>query len=117
MEIWITITLIISISVVFLGYFFFTESSKKSLHRALEKALEAGQDISPELLQTLKANAFGRFGDLRKAILWLVAGVATGIANYLTPEFEYEENLVTLFPLLIGLGYLVIWKLNPNKNQ
>lgn len=115
MEIWITITAIVSIASVFLGYYYFTESSKKSLHHILEKFLDAGKDISPELLQTLKADSHGRFGDLRKAILWLAAGVATGVANYLTPEFEYEENMIALFPLSIGIGYLLIWKLNPDK--
>ena len=112
----IPIFLALAIMGVFLGYFHYNSRTKKSLHSAVEKALEKGEKLTPELLQTLQTPNRGKFGDLRKGILWLAVGGALAIVGLNFSE-GHGPSYFALFPIFIGLGYIVIWKLSPENGN
>lgn len=113
-EAWIPIFIALAVMGIFLGFFYYNSRTKISLHTALEKALEKGEKLTPELLKTLQTNPRGKFGDLRKGILWLAVGFAAVIAA----SFNSGPGVfIALFPIFIGLGYIVIWKLNPENGN
>ncbi len=101
---------------IFIGFFHYNSRTKKSLHSAVEKALEKGEKLTPELLQTLQTPNRGKFGDLRKGILWLAVGVALAIVGLAFPG-GHGPSYFALFPIFIGLGYIVIWKLSPENGN
>jgi len=110
---WIPILLAFAIMGVFIGFFYYNSRTKISLHNALEKALEKGEKLTPELLKTLQTPSRGKFGDLRKGVLWLAFGIAAVIAAIFIQGPAHNAVFLALFPVFIGLGYVVIWKLNP----
>jgi len=115
-DVWIPITLGLSVMGIFIAFFYFNSRTKISLHNAVEKALEKGEKLTPELLKTLQTSSHGKFGDLRKGVLWLSFGIAAVIASTLTKGGGHNGLFIALFPFFIGLGYVVIWKLNPEGN-
>lgn len=115
---WIPIFLGLAVMGVFVAFFYFNSRTKISLHNALEKALEKGERLTPELLKTLQTPRLGKFGDLRKGVLWLAFGLAALIATTFSPErHDHSPVLIALFPVFIGLGYIVIWKLHPEDDK
>ncbi len=117
-EAWPPIFIALSVMGIFIGFFYFNSRTKISLHSALEKALEKGEKLTPELLKTLQTPSKGKFGDLRKGILWLAAGAALALVGIFYPgEHDHFAAFIALFPIFIGLGYIVIWKLNPEKDD
>ena len=113
---WIPIMLALAVMGIFVGFFYYNSRTKISLHNALEKALEKGEKLTPELLKTLQTPSHGKFGDLRKGILWLAFGSAAVIAASFHEGPDHQGIFVALFPVFIGLGYIVIWKLNPEDD-
>lgn len=115
---WVPIFLGLSILGIFVGFFHYNSRTKRSLHSAVEKALEKGEKLTPELLKTLQTPNRGKFGDLRKGVLWLAVGAAMGIIGYsFFGNGHQGGGYFALFPLFIGVGYIVIWKLNPEKDD
>ncbi len=113
----IPIFIALSIMGIFIAFFHFNARAKISLHNALEKALEKGEKLTPDLLKTLQTPKQGRFGDLRKGILWLSFGLAAVLgASFSSGPHDRDPIFIALFPVFIGLGYVVIWKLNPEKD-
>lgn len=103
---------------VIIGYFHYSSRTKRSLHSAVEKALEKGEKLTPELLKTLQTPNRGKFGDLRKGILWLAVGSALALVGILNPGGHIHNSIYFgLFPIFIGLGYIVIWKLSPENGN
>ena len=115
---WIPIFLGLSILGIFIGFFHYNSRTKSSLHSAVEKALEKGEKLTPDLLKTLQTPNRGKFGDLRKGILWLAVGAALALVGILNPgEYDNYAAYFAFFPVFIGIGYIVIWKLNPEKDD
>lgn len=119
---WIPIMIALAVMGIFVGFFYFNSRTKISLHNALEKALEKGEKLTPELLKTLQTPSRGKFGDLRKGILWLAFGLAAIIAGTMFWNLGHGGSgfrgfFIALFPVFIGLGYVLIWKLNPEDEN
>ena len=114
----VPIFIVLAIMGIFIGFFHYNSRTKKSLHSAVEKALEKGEKLTPELLQTLQTPNRGKFGDLRKGILWLAVGLALVIVGIYGPkEHDNAAAFFALFPIFIGLGYIIIWKLSPENGN
>ena len=117
-EAWIPIFIALSVMGIFTGFFYFNSRTKISLHSAVEKALEKGEKLTPELLKTLQTPGKGKFGDLRKGILWLAVGAALALIGiFNSGGQDHGPAFLALFPIFIGIGYVVIWKLNPEKDE
>ncbi len=93
---------------VFLGvilYYFYRR--RKLAHETAYLLAEKGLEIPPTLLRAEKR-------DLRNGILLITGGI--GISGFFTVVAD-DIWAVGLFPLLLGLGYLIVWKLGKkNKN-
>ena len=111
----IPITLFIMIGIVILGYYFWNHRNRQDIMSTVQKAIESGGELSAELLAQLGAAVNPRIRDLRRGIIFL----ATGIAGLLCSLFfDYPEvvngiRAASMFPLLVGCGFLLVWKLNP----
>lgn len=80
---------------------------------AIQKLADKGVTIAPELLQSLSSEwSLGRasVSPLRRAILLIATGA--GLVIVLLAEGNSPTWWVFgMIPLLLGVGYLVIWKL------
>ena len=52
--------------------------------------------------------------DLRRGIIFLALGIAGLICSFFFPEPEVVNGIRAgaVFPLLLGVGFLIVWRLN-----
>jgi hypothetical protein len=84
------------------------------LHDTLRLMIEKGQPIPPELLQPAEPQRRTNC-DLRRGLIW--SGVGVGLAVSLL--VKHDEDVpwpLALIPLLIGVAFLITWKIESNKN-
>lgn len=110
----VPIVLFIVLGVIALGYFYWNHRNRQGVMDTVQKALETGGEFSPELLAQLGAAVNPRARDLRRGIIF----AALGIAGLLCSLFFDDPTVIngiragSVFPLLLGGGFLLVWKLN-----
>ena len=110
----IPIVMFIVIGIAVLGYFYWNHKNRQSVMETVQKAIDAGGELSSDLLSQLGAAVNPRFRDFRRGVIFL----ALGIAGLLCSLFFGDPDVVngiragSVFPLMLGLGFLLVWKLN-----
>ena len=101
---------------IILIIFYFDKRNKEQFHATLQKLIESGQELSPELLQSIpgykKEN--GERNDIRTGTI--AAAVGIGIALF--GQFGVSETPLVgigLLVLSIGLGFLAYGIYNKDK--
>jgi len=86
----------------------------RSLHRTVQSMVEKGQPV-PEALLASPALPRPR-SDLRRGIILVMVGL--GIAIFLmATDWGGSSWSLGAIPFLVGLGYLLVWKLEVKKND
>ena len=99
--------------VILIGFFALLVS--RSRQRTIRMLVEKGQPVPTELLAP--ATRAGRQrSDVRRGVVWTMIGV--GLIVWLGAVNDWEGGAWSfgLIPFLIGLGYLIIWKLENKKD-
>jgi hypothetical protein len=102
---------------IFLGPSYLRSRERQKLQDTLRAAIDKGQPIPPEVIESMTAAAPLRGPsspdrDLRRGIIWL--GIAGGFAamgwiiGQSEPDATYPMLGVAAFPAFIGLAFLVI---------
>lgn len=84
----------------------------KMLHETMRAMIDKGQPIPPALLQPHEPKRRPK-SDLRRGLV--LAGIGVGLTVWLALDGGNQWAL-GLIPLLMGLGFLVTWKVEHNKN-
>ena len=96
---------------------YFESKNKDKFHSTLQKLIESGQEVSPELLQSIpgyKKEKNGERNDIRSGTI--TVGVGIGIALF--GQFGVAETPLVgigLLVLSIGLGFLAYGIYNKDK--
>lgn len=111
-ELLIPITFLIMTGVVLIVYFVLKSRSRLEIHRTVRSALDKGQELTPELIESFGQPRKDPQSDLRKALIWLALGIACAAFGLLLGEEDAVRPFLAIgaFPLLIGIAYLVIWR-------
>lgn len=110
----IPIVMFIVLGLVVLGYFYWNHKNRESVMNTVQKAIDQGKELTPELLLQLGAAGNPRLRDLRRGIIFL----SLGVAGFLCSLFFVDADVVngiragTVFPLMLGVGFLIVWGLN-----
>lgn len=110
----IPIVMFVVLGFVVLGYFYWNHKNRESIMSAVQKAIDQGKELTPELLMQLGAAGNPRLRDLRRGIIFL----SLGVAGFLCSLFFGDADVVngiragTVFPLMLGVGFLLVWWLN-----
>ena len=110
----VPIVLFIVLGFVLITYFYWNHRNRGAIMETVQKAIDRGYALTPELLMQLGAAVNPRMRDLRRGIVFL----ALGIAGLLCSLFFDLQQVVdgiragSVFPLMLGLGFLLVWKLN-----
>jgi hypothetical protein len=112
--IWIPIVLFIVIGITVMTFFYWNSRNRQSIMDTVQKAMDNGKELTPELLIQLGAAVNPKARDLRRGIVILSIGVATILCSLFFDEAEVVSGLRagSMFPLMIGAGFLLVWKLN-----
>jgi hypothetical protein len=113
-EIYVPIVLFIVIGFTTLGYFYMSHKNRVTIMDTVQKAIDRGSELTPELLSQLGAAVNPRARDLRRGVVFLSLGVAGLLCSLFFDEAEVINGIRagTMFPLLLGAGFLIVWKLN-----
>ena len=107
---------------IVLIYFHFANKSKEQFHTTLQKLIESGQELSPELLQSVpgykKEN--GKRNDIRTGTIATAVGIGIvlfSLFGHLSGTFDISDSPLVLGGLVlsIGLGFLAYGIYNKDK--
>ena len=110
----IPIVMFIVLGIVILGYYYWNHKNRLSIMDTVQKAIDSGQQLSQEMLMQLGSAANPRMRDLRRGIVFLSLGIAGLLCSLFFNEPEVVNGIRagSVFPLMLGLGFLLVWKLN-----
>jgi Domain of unknown function (DUF6249) len=88
----------------------FVFSATRQRHRTIRMMVEKGQPVPPELLMP-PTRALRQRSDMRRGVILLMIGI--GVTAFSGTVTGWDSGVWTLglIPLLIGAGYLLVWKL------
>ena len=89
-------------------YFGFSKSRMQ--HRTIRMMVEKGQPVPAELLAP-PAPAVRQRSDMRRGVVLVMIGLGLMLFCGAASEWEGGAWAVGIIPFLIGLGYLLVWKL------
>ena len=92
---------------------YFRHRRNRMLHETLRSMIEKGVPIPPELLHPQEQRNLPK-SDIRRGLVWIAVGIG------LTVFFLVQDNHVWpigLIPLLIGVAFLITWKVEGSKNS
>jgi Domain of unknown function (DUF6249) len=112
----ITLLTIFGAPVLIVGLImYFSFSRSRALHRTVRMMVEKGQPVPEALLNPPPAQR--QRSDLRRGVVLSMIGI--GMMAFLGAASEWEGGAWTLglIPFLIGVGYLLVWKLDTKKDN
>ncbi len=103
--------LFITIGAVFALAFYMKYKTRHDVQNTVRAAIERGEVLSPELIETLAVSISSPYADLRKGVISLALGAAGMSFAVLLGEEDAARPIMALsvFPILIGLAYLGLW--------
>ncbi len=110
----IPIILFIVLGIVILGYYYWNHKNRVSVMETVQKAMDQGQELTPELLMQMGAAVDPKIRDLRRGIIFLALGIAGLLCSLFFDVADVVNGIRagSVFPLMLGLGFLLVWKLN-----
>ena len=90
-------------------------SATRMRQRTIRMMVEKGQPVPAELLVPA-TRGIRRRSDVRRGVVWTMVGF--GLMIWLAAVNDWEGGAWSfgLIPFLIGLGYLIVWKLENKKD-
>jgi predicted PurR-regulated permease PerM len=94
---------------------YFSFSRSRALHRTVRMMVEKGQPVPEALLNPPPAQR--QRSDVRRGVVLTMIGI--GVTVFLGAASEWEGGAWTLglIPFLIGVGYLLVWKLDTKRDN
>jgi hypothetical protein len=101
---------------------YFKSIERQKMAEALRAAIERGQTLPPDIVDTMAATAKippSPSRDLRTGIIWV--GVAVGLAafgialGFEEPDATFPTLAMAAFPGFIGVAFIVLGLINRNK--
>jgi hypothetical protein len=107
----VPIVLFLTIGGVFALAFYLKYRTRHDVQNTVRAAIERGESLSPELVETLAVSISSPFADLRKGVISLALGAAGMSFAVLLGEEDAVGPIMALstFPILVGIAYLGLW--------
>jgi len=110
----IPIVLFLVVGVVVIAYYYWNHKNRRAIMETVQKAIETGGEFNTEMLTQLGAAANPRLRDFRRGIVFLSLGIAGLLCSLFfdIPQVINGLRAGSVFPLMLGLGFLLVWKMN-----
>lgn len=95
---------------------YFGFSRNRAMHRTIRMLAEKGQPI-PATLLAPPAPAIRARSDLRRGIVLVMVGIGLMVCFGAWNDWEGGAWAIGVIPFVIGLGYLLVWKLEGEKKN
>ncbi len=94
---------------------YFGFSKNRMMHRTIRMMAEKGQPIPPALLAP-PVPAVRQRSDMRRGVVLCMVGLGLMLFFGAVNEWEGGSWAIGVIPFVIGLGYLLVWKLEGKKD-
>ena len=111
--------LFIATALVIWVFFYFRYQTRARVQETIQAALDKGAELTPELIDRMAGPKRGPESDFRRGLVAVAIGVAFAIFGLTLDEEEAIRPLIAVgtFPLLVGVAYLIMWRLGSSKEQ
>lgn len=106
-----------ALAVILVFFFWFRYRGRSEMQQTIRAAIERGQELTPELVESLgKPATPSKDKDLRYALIWIAVAIGFSAMGGAIGAAEAEEEIflimsgVAAFPLMLGIAYLIMWK-------
>jgi drug/metabolite transporter (DMT)-like permease len=100
---------------------FFRYRFRTEVQTTVRSAIEKGQELTPEILERLGESKKPKNADLRKGIMSLMVAIGIATFGYFVDIDDEDVGNVFLaiacIPAFVGIAYMVLWKLDDNKDD
>ena len=94
---------------------YFGSSRSRNLHKTVRMMVEKGQPVPEALLNP--PPVVRRRSDLRRAVILVVLGAGLMVFFGAVSDWEGGAWSLGFIPFIIGLGYLLVWKLDVRREE
>jgi len=94
---------------------YFGFSRNRMMHRTIRMMAEKGQPIPPALLAP-PTPAIRQRSDMRRGVVLCMVGLGLMLFFGAVNQWEGGSWAIGVIPFVIGLGYLLVWKLEGKKD-
>ena len=110
-ELWIPIVMFVSVATVIIALFYFRARTAADAHQTIRSALDNGQPLSVEIIESLCGPRSPISADLRRGVVFVAIGVALALFAVLLGEEDALRPLLALsaFPFSLGLAFVGLW--------
>jgi hypothetical protein len=92
---------------------YFSFSKNRAMHKTVRMMVEKGQPVPESLLNP--PPIVRQRSDLRRGIKWALVGLGVMIFFGACNDWEGGSWSLGIIPFLIGIGYLIFWRLDISK--
>ena len=113
----VPIVLFLVIAITYCAKYYFAHRTRQDVQSTVRVALERGDPLTADLLDRLVQAPAPRRTDLRRGVVGICLGIGLGVFGLVLGEPEAVRPMlaVGMVPLLLGLAYLMLWRLNGDK--
>ena len=110
----IPISAFIATALVIIVCLYVSHKNKTQIQETIRLSLDKGDALTPELLESLGTSGSARVKDLRRGVILAAIGVACILGGLIANDVDAFTgfSIIGMFPLLVGSGFLLVWKLN-----
>jgi Na+/H+ antiporter NhaD/arsenite permease-like protein len=103
------------VAIIAWGFFYFRNRGRTELQATIRQALDKGQELSPELIDRISEPKPGKMRDLKRGLIWVAVAIGFVGLGFTIPDAEARPVMLgfSVFPVAVGLAYILIWKLTP----
>lgn len=104
----VPISLFVAIAACLIGLLYYQQKIKSKQQQTIQKFLEVGKDVSPEIIESIGKKAPSPYADITRAILLIAFSIAIVVYAALAIDDFLEVAGLAVFPLFIGLAFLLL---------
>ena len=112
-ELWVPIPLFLAIAAGTIGFLFFASRNKQAKQATLQAAIQRGDALTPELIAAISNERSAPATDYRRGVLLIALGIGLAVFGQFVDPDETALLGIAAIPVLLGVGYLFVWKFGP----
>lgn len=115
----VPIVLFLVIALTYCVKYYFAHRTRQDVQSTVRVALERGDPLTAELLDRLVQAPAPKRTDLRRGVVGICLGIGLGVFGLVLGEPDAVRPMlaVGMVPLLLGLAYIVLWRLGGDRSS
>ncbi len=112
-EFWIPISMFIGMTIVLVALIWFRARNRSEVQQTIRSALDKGQEVTPELINSLGHPKPSKDKDMRLGVIWIAVAIGLVAFGLGIPDNDEAPKVlmgIAAFPFAIGIGYLILHK-------